>query len=65
MILLLPTVHHVLAAEKRLLAHGIACALIPTPQELSRECGMSLEVDVADLPVICAALAELRFETAD
>ena len=42
--------HHVLKAEKLLLREGIKHEIIPTPKDLSSDCGMSIRVnpDVSD-----------------
>ena len=37
--------HHVLKAEKLLLGKGIKHEIIPTPKDISSECGMSIRVD--------------------
>ncbi|MCK9460755.1 MAG: DUF3343 domain-containing protein [Proteobacteria bacterium] len=59
MILLFESVHRVIQAEASLTRAGVPCALLPTPKELSAECGMCVEVDAADLAAARAALGPL------
>ena len=40
--------HHALAAEKLLKASGLRQTVIPTPRELSGNCGISIRIDAAD-----------------
>ena len=42
---LFPNIHHVMAAEEALKNASVPCALVPTPKEHSKECGMSVEID--------------------
>ena len=49
---------HALRAEKVLQGAGIASKMIPTPRQLSSDCGMSLRVDRADVEQVAGALAE-------
>jgi hypothetical protein len=39
------SIHHVLKAEKVLLAMGVKFDIIPTPKDISSECGMSIRFD--------------------
>jgi len=39
------SIHHVLKAEKVLLAKGVKFDIIPTPKNISSECGMSIRFD--------------------
>ena len=39
------SIHHVLKAEKVLLAMGVKFDIIPTPKNISSECGMSIRFD--------------------
>ena len=41
-VLLLPSVSHALLSEKVVKAEGISCKLIPTPREISTDCGIVL-----------------------
>jgi hypothetical protein len=50
-ILVFDSIHHVLAAERALLDQAVWCDLIPTPREVSSDCGMALEMRPADWPV--------------
>lgn len=55
-ILVLRSVHDVLAAEKRLQEAGMAFELIPTPTSISSDCGMVIECDDADLDAVRSEL---------
>ena len=60
-ILLLPSVHDVMAAERILVRAGIWCDLVPTPKEISPECGMAVEIELDDRPAaVRLLLAGLR-----
>jgi len=59
MILLFENVHRVMQAERFLERAAIPCELLPTPKELSAECGMCLRVAAADLAEARAALGAL------
>ena len=39
---LFSSVHHVLAAERAFQAAGLWCDVVPTPRELSADCGVAL-----------------------
>lgn len=43
-ILVFDSIHHVLAAERALLARHVWCDLIPTPRDVSSDCGMVIEL---------------------
>jgi len=55
-VLLFTTIHDVMRAEKLLKQAALWRDLIPTPRQLSSDCGMALELRAADL---AAALAHL------
>jgi len=59
MILLFENVHRVIQAEGFLRRAGIRCELLPTPKELSAECGMCIAVAAADLEAARGALGAL------
>lgn len=42
-VVLFDSIHHVLAAEDVFRQKGVWCDLVPTPKELSSDCGMSVE----------------------
>ncbi|MBP8912093.1 MAG: DUF3343 domain-containing protein [Phycisphaerae bacterium] len=42
-VLILPSVHFVLKLEKEALAQGIPVELIPTPRQISSDCGMTIK----------------------
>ena len=43
-ILLFNSIHHLLKEEKRLKEAGIAYEIIPTPRELSSDCGSAIRL---------------------
>jgi len=47
-IMLFDSVHDVMRTEKLLKDRGMWCDLVPTPRQLSSECGMSVEVHCRD-----------------
>ena len=49
---------HALRAEKVLQAAGISIKMIPTPRQLSSDCGMSLRFERADEERVARALTE-------
>ena len=49
-VLAFDSIHDVIQAEKIIVEHGIWCDLVPTPRELSSDCGMSIECRCEDLP---------------
>jgi len=48
-VIVFPSIHDVMAFEKRLKQEEIACDLVPVPRDLSSECGMAIEVSEDDL----------------
>lgn len=48
-ILTLPSIHFVMKMEKEALARGIAVELIPTPRQISTDCGMAVKFRGGDL----------------
>lgn len=46
------SVHFVMKAEKLLKGHGIEVMLIPTPRQISSDCGVALEVFEEDQNMI-------------
>lgn len=47
-LLLFPSIHHVMAAEAALRAGGIQPDLVPVPREISPDCGMGITLAPAD-----------------
>jgi len=45
-ILLLPSIHQVMKAEKVLKGRGIEIDLIPVPREISSDCGVAVETSI-------------------
>ncbi|MFO8074288.1 MAG: DUF3343 domain-containing protein [Polyangia bacterium] len=64
-LLLFENVHRVMRAEQLLLAAGVPCELLPTPQHISRECGMCIGVENVRLPAAERALAGVAHRVAD
>lgn len=52
--------HHVLKAEKLLISRGIRHEIIPTPKDISMDCGMSIRVnsDLSDPDAVKSVLNE-------
>lgn len=45
--LLYDSIHDVMRAEKALKQAGLWCDLVPTPRQLSSDCGMAIELECA------------------
>ncbi len=45
LLIIFQSTHHVLKAEKILLAAGVRFEIIPTPKNISSECGMSMRME--------------------
>jgi len=58
LVLLFPSVHHVLRAERMLLDAGVEVRTKPVPRQLSSDCGICLFVSGTSLQDILALLAE-------
>ncbi len=63
-VLLFPSVSHALRAESLVGKAGIACKLIPTPRQLSSDCGTALRFSWDDRERVLAVLeaAGLEYE---
>ena len=57
-VVLFPSVSHVLKAEKRLKERGIAHKLIPVPREIGSDCGICVRVAVELKEETAGALAD-------
>ena len=53
------SIHDVLRAEKLLVGAGIACDMVPTPRDLSSNCGMSIECEVTQRQAISTLTREV------
>jgi uncharacterized SAM-binding protein YcdF (DUF218 family) len=51
---------HAIRAEKVLSRAGITIKMIPTPRQLSSDCGMALRFDREESPRVAATLADKR-----
>jgi hypothetical protein len=58
-VVLFASVHDVMAAEKALRRSGYWLDIVPTPRELTSDCGMAIEVRGADLSGVIALLHSL------
>jgi len=59
-IILVHSTSHAVAAERVLRRAGLRVRLIPTPRELSSDCGSALEIAADDRAVCQQALQEAR-----
>ena len=57
-IMIFSSIHDVTAAERALNKKDIWCDMVPTPRDLSSNCGMALEVLHEDLLMIEEAFAD-------
>lgn len=55
-VLLVPSVSHALRAEKLVQQAGIDCKLIPTPRQLSSDCGTALRFRWDDRTAVQSAV---------
>lgn len=51
-ILTFDSTHHVLKAEKLLKGSGIIHEIIPTPKDISSDCGMSIRIEAAVIDIV-------------
>jgi len=52
------SIHDMLAVERTVKQAKLWCDLVPTPRQVSSDCGMALSVHLADLGQIAGLLAE-------
>ena len=64
LILTFQSTHHVLKAERVLLSKHIKLDIIPTPKEISSECGMSIRINqhVASSYALSEILSDANLE---
>jgi hypothetical protein len=62
-VLTFQSIHHVLKAEKLLLKAGFKLDIIPTPKNISSDCGMSIRTncDNAEIEIIRGIMEENEF----
>jgi hypothetical protein len=62
LILIFQSTHQVLKAEKLLLEKGVKLDIIPTPKDITSECGMSIRINplVTDIQFVISALEESK-----
>ncbi|MGC8873960.1 MAG: DUF3343 domain-containing protein [Chloroflexia bacterium] len=61
-VVLVPSVSHALRAESLVRTAGIPCKLIPTPRQLSSDCGTALRVPEGERERVEAVLREAGLE---
>lgn len=61
-VLLFPSVSHALRAESLVRKAGISCKLIPTPRQLSSDCGTALRFAWGDREQVLAVLEAAGLE---
>ena len=57
-LMLFPTTHDVIKAERVCLKLGITVQVVPVPRSVSSECGMALEVTARNRNKVSAAITE-------
>ena len=57
-ILVFPSIHHVLRAEKALNKRDLPFDLIPVPKEVNPDCGMAVEIESSDQAMVGRVLDE-------
>jgi hypothetical protein len=57
-VVLFHSTSHAIRAEKVLMQAGVTIKMIPTPRQLSSDCGMALRFDRTDKACIVATLEE-------
>ena len=62
-VVLFHTIHDLFCLEAELKRRGVATKAIPTPRELSSDCGSALAFDPAHLDAVRGAVAALKLET--
>jgi hypothetical protein len=63
-VVLLHNTSSVMRAEKLLQKSGVAVKLIPTPRELSSDCGLSVRFALADIERVRAMLDQAHVDVA-
>lgn len=61
-VVLVPSVSHAMRAESLVRAAGLPCKLIPTPRQLSSDCGVVLRFAWSDREKVRAVLEEVALE---
>ncbi len=63
-ILIFESIHKVLKAEKILLKNNIKHEIVPTPKEITSDCGMSIRInpEIVNLQDITTMLLNNKFE---
>ena len=60
-LILFDSIHQVLAAEWAFQQCGVWCDLVPTPRDLSSDCGMAIAFRQRDLDAVGMILEDLPF----
>jgi hypothetical protein len=58
LIVVFPSTHHALKAEKAAREKGLDVKMIPVPREISSDCNMGMKVSTGDGEAVKAALEE-------
>lgn len=59
-VLILPSIHHILKVEKGAKSRSISVELIPTPRQISSDCGMAVELYPEVLERLLAMVTEIN-----
>ena len=59
--LLFPSMRHAIKAEAYCREKGVNCKVVPVPRQISSECGMSLEIDIAVADHVFSQLHDAGF----
>jgi hypothetical protein len=59
-VLLFASIHDVMAAEHAAQGFGLWCDMIPTPRQLSSDCGMAIRIRAADWPTVGGEIARRK-----
>jgi hypothetical protein len=57
-VILFPSIHFVLQAEKMIKGKGFSIDLIPVPRQLSSDCGICMLMDWEQKEILCTLLEE-------
>jgi len=57
-VILFPSIHFVLQAEKMIKGKGFSIDLIPVPRQLSSDCGICMLIEWEQKGIICTLLEE-------
>ncbi len=61
-VILFPSIHFVLQAEKMIKGKGFSIDLIPVPRQFSSDCGICMLIEWEQKEIICTFLKEGRIK---